>query len=360
MIEWLKANRLFVALVLAPTALAGIYYGLIASDVYTSESRFVVKKVRNESLSPLGELFKSGSGDEANSVHDYILSRDALQELEKRYPMRKVYSHDAGGFLDGFPELGSDESFEKFFRYYRKHVTIESDSVSSISVLTVSAFTAEDAHRINSLLVQLSEQLVNKLNARSRQDLIRFASNEVEDASDKATDAAIAVLKYRAKESVFMPEQQASLQLTGVAKIQDELNSTQAQLAELMKLTPSNPQIPALESRASVLRNAIAREAARVTRADGSLSAQAPEYTRLTLKSTFADKQLAVAMAELEKARSEARQQQVYLETVVQPGKPDKSMEPRRFRSIFTVLLGGLLAWLMARLLLASVREHAG
>lgn len=359
MIAWLKANRLFVALVLVPTAVASIYFGWIASDLYVSESRFVVKKVKGESQSPLSELFKGNTGDEANSVHDYILSRDALRELEGCYPMRQVYSRHAGGFIDGFPGLGWDKSFEKFFRYYNKHISIESDPVSSISVLTVRAFTAEDAYRINGLLLQFSEQLVNKLNERSRRDLISFAANEVLIASEAATEAAIAVLKYRAKESVFLPEQQATLQLTGVAKIQDELIATQAQLAQVKRLTPNNPQIAALQSRTEVLRNAIAKEAARVTRADGSLSAQSPEFTRLALKSSFADKQLAVVMAELEKARSEARQQQVYLETVVQPGRPDKAMEPRRIRLIFTAFIGSLLVWLMARLLLASVREHA-
>jgi capsular polysaccharide transport system permease protein len=359
MIGWLKSNGLFVALVLVPTAVATIYFGWIAADVYVSESRFVVKKVKNESQSPLGDLFKSSTADEANSVHDYVLSRDALKELEKCHPMRAVYSRQAGGWIDGFPGLGWDQSFEKFFRYYHEQIDIGSDPVSSISVLKVRAFTAEDAHRINSLLLQFSEQLVNKLNARSRQDLIGFAANEVRLASDNATDAAIAVLKYRAKESVFMPEQQATLQLTGVAKIQDELIATQAQLSQVQRLTPNNPQIAALQSRVEVLRNAIAKEAARVTRADGSLSAQSPEFTRLALKSAFADKQLAVVMAELEKARSEARQQQVYLETVVQPGKPDKAMEPRRIRLIFTVFIGSVLVWLMARMLLASVREHA-
>jgi capsular polysaccharide transport system permease protein len=359
MIAWLRANRLFVALVLLPTLVAAIYFGWLAADVYVSESRFVVKKVKGDVQSPFSELFKSGAGEEANSVHDYILSRDALLELEKRYSLRRVYSREAGGWIDGFPGPGWDTSFEKFYRYYVKKVSVKSDPVSSISVLTVRAFTAEDAYQINNLLLQLSEQLVNKLNERSRQDMIRFAAEEVRIAQHNATEAHIALLNYRAKESVFMPEQQANLQLAGVSKIQDELIATQAQLAQVEKLTPNNPQIRALKSRAEALRNAIAREAARVTSANGSLSAQSPEFTRLALRSNFADKQLTLALAELEKARAEARQQQIYLETVVQPGKPDKAMEPRRLRMTVTVFVVGLIAWLMARLLLASVREHA-
>jgi capsular polysaccharide transport system permease protein len=64
-------------------------------------------------------------------------------------------------------------------------------------------------------------------------------------------------------------------------------------------------------------------------------------------------------LAELQSARSDAVRQQLYLERLVQPGLPDKAMEPRRIRSIFTVLAIGLIAWGVVSLILASVREHA-
>jgi capsular polysaccharide transport system permease protein len=158
---------------------------------------------------------------------------------------------------------------------------------------------------------------------------------------------------------VFQPDQQATLQLNSVSKLQDELVSTQAQLAQLQKISPNNPQISALSSRIDALRNAIVSEASKVTSASGSLSARSPDFERLTLESSFADKQLGVALAELESARTEARQKQIYLERVVQPGLPDKSLQPRRIRSSATVFLISIILWAMARLMIASVREHA-
>ena len=38
-----KTNPLFLVTVLAPTLLSIVYFGLIKSDVYVSESRFVVR-----------------------------------------------------------------------------------------------------------------------------------------------------------------------------------------------------------------------------------------------------------------------------------------------------------------------------
>ena len=362
---WLRRHWLFALIVVAPTAGAILYYGLIASDVYVSESRFLVRSPQHQSPSGLvGELLQNSgfaphSQDDTYSVRDYILSRDALTELDQKLGVRKAFSSRDIDPIDRFPGLGWNRSFEKLYLYYGKHVGVEYDPVSSISILTVHAFTAEDAYKINQSLLDMSERLVNTLNDRSRRDLISFADNEVKIASDKAKDAALALLTYRSSQAVFEPDKQAALQLEGVAKIQQELVTTETELAQLKKLSPDNPQIGALTSRAATLREAIASEATKVTGARGSFSARAPNFERLALDVEFADKQLGVALAELESARAEALQKQLYLETLVKPNLPDRAMEPKRFRSMFTFLIISIVGWAVASILIASIREHA-
>jgi capsular polysaccharide transport system permease protein len=363
---WFRRHYLFVLIVLAPTVGAVLYYGLIASDVYISESRFLVRSPQHQAPSGLvGQLLQSTgitphSQDDTYSVRDYILSRDALKELDQKLDLRKSFSNPDVDLFDRFPGLAWwSRSFERFYIYYTKHVGVEYDPVSSISILTARAFTAEDAYKINHSLLGMSERLVNTLNDRSRRDLISFADNEVKIASDKAKDAALALLTYRSRHAVFEPDRQAALQLEGVAKIQQELISTETELAQLKKLSPDNPQIGALTNRAATLRNAIISEASKVTSASGSFSARAPIFERLALDVEFADKQLGVALTELESARAEALQKQLYLETLVQPNLPDKAMEPKRFRSMFTFLIISLVGWAVASILIASVREHA-
>ena len=181
---WLRRHWLFVAMVAAPTLGAIVYYGLIASDVYVSESRFLVRNTEHQSSSGLvSDLLQStglGGGhteNDAASVHDYIMSRDALKELDDKLDLRKSFSNPDIDLLDRFPIFPWSRSFEKFYLYYGKHVGVESDSASSISVLTVRAFTAEDAYKINHALLDISERLVNTLNDRSRRDLIDSRSN---------------------------------------------------------------------------------------------------------------------------------------------------------------------------------------
>jgi capsular polysaccharide transport system permease protein len=361
---WLKRNIALLLTVIVPTCLAILYYGFFASDVFISESRFLVRSPQHQSQSGLfGEILQgsglSHSQDDTYSVHDYILSRDALRELDAKLGVRNAFASKRVDPFNRFPGLFWDNSFEEFYRYYGKHVGVEYDPASSISTLTVRAYTAQDSQRINALLLQISENLVNTLNVRSRQDLIHYAEDEVKLASGRATAAAVALFQYRSKHEVFEPDKQAAIQLESVAKIQEELIATEAQLAQVTKLSPDNPQITGLESRADTLRHAIVTEAAKVTSANGSFSARAPDFERLTVESAFSDKQLGVALADAESARNEALRQQLYLERLVQPSLPDKSMEPRRIRSMFTVLLAGLIAWGVASLLIAAIREHS-
>jgi len=360
---WLKKHVIFVLTVLVPVVGAIVYYGLIASDVYISESRFVVRSPQRQGQSALVGALLQGtpltrSQDDAYSVHDFLLSRDALKELDRQLAIRKMYSNDAADAFNRFPGLDWDKSFESFYRYYRRQISVDFDPTSSITVLNVHAFNSADAQRINDLLLRMSEHLVNDLNERSRQDLILVAEREVKVAEAKVTDTALALSSYRSKRSIFEPDKQAALQLQGVAKIQEELLATEGQLAQLRKLSPSNPQIPSLIAKVEMLRMSIASESAKVTGAGDSLSARAPNFERLALEKSFADRQLAAALTSLESARSEAQRKQLYLERLVEPNLPDSAMEPRRIRSVFTVLVLGLMAWGVLSLLVASIREH--
>lgn len=361
--ERLRRHWLLLLMVVLPTLVAAVYYGLIASDIYISESRFIVRNPQHAApTGVVGALLQgtalARSMEDTYSVHDYMLSRDALRELDQRLHVRETYSNPAIDFFDRFHARGWFSSFEDFYRYYGRRVSVDYDTVSSISVLTVRAYTAEDAYRINGALLEMGERLVNQLNERSREDLIRFADHEVQIASDRAREAALAMLAYRSTHSVYEPDKQAALQLEGVSKIEQELVATEAQIAQLRKLSPANPQIGALETRAQALRNAMAGEASKVTRPQGSFSTLSASFERLVLDSTFADKELGVALAGLETARAEALQKQLYIERLVQPDLPDKAMEPKRIRGVLTVLAFSLVAWGVVSLLMASVREH--
>lgn len=357
-----RINRLFLLTVAAPTILSIVYFGLMASDVYVSESRIVVRSPDKPSVSGLGALLKgagfSRAQDDSYTVRDYVLSRDALKEIDNALDVGKAYSSDAVDRVSRFGGLDFDTSFEALHRYYQKKVDVQQDTASSITTLIVRAYTAQDAQSINQKLLELSEGLVNRLNERGRQDLISFAATEVAEAEKKSKAAALALSAYRNAKAVVDPERQATVQLQQIAKLQDELIATTTQLSQLKTFTPQNPQISALQKRASTLQEEISAETTKITGGERSLANKAAEYQRLALEREFADKQLASALASLEQARNEAQRKQVYIERIAQPSLPDIALEPRRLRSVLATFVLGLVAWGVLSMLLAGVREH--
>lgn len=355
-------DRLFLICVILPVTAAFFYFGLFASDVYVSEAKFVMRSPEKQAASALGLMLASAgfsnTGNEAMVAKSFLESRNALEAINKNNSFSKAFTRNVTWFGDRFNPTGMSGSFEDLYPYYLRHVTVLDDPLTSISTLTVRAYTAEDAHRINEELLRLTEDTVNRMNERGRRDLISYAQIEAEDAKKQARDAAVALAQYRNHKGVLDPEIQATTQLTMISKLQDELISTRAQLAQLRRFTPQNPQIPSLTTHMETLESEIRDQMKTLTGSDTSLASSVVRYQRLYVENEFADKQLTAALASLQDARNEARRKQIYVQRVVEPNLPDSAIEPRRLRGILATLALGLVVWGIASMLAAGIREH--
>ena len=117
---------------------------------------------------------------------------------------------------------------------------LQNDSATSITTLTVKAYTPEDARRFNEQLLQLSEATVNRLNLRGRQDLVRFAQREVDNTKVKAQSAAIALAAYRNRSGVVDPDKQAEVQMQMISNLQNQLIAAKTELAQLQRYAPKS------------------------------------------------------------------------------------------------------------------------
>ncbi len=290
-------NKLFLATVVVPTALSILYFGPIASDVYITESKFVVKSTGQNSAPSLdgllGRMGVSSSNNDAWGVQSYSLSRDALSKLDQDLQVKEHYSSNVVDVFNRFPTVRIwDSSFEWFHDYYLGKVAVLVDPITSVNTLTVRAYNPEMALKINQSLLSLSEDLVNQLNLRARQDLMKSAQREVDIAKSKIQELSKEISLLRKKDDVKDPDGQ-------VIRLQS-----------------------------------------------------------LHLEREFADKQLATSLSSLEQARTEALKKQLYIERVANPILPDSPMEPRRIRGIISTLLLGLVLWGILSLLISGVKEH--
>jgi len=359
---WARCNRLFFWIVILPTVLTIIYVGFFVSDSYISEAVFIVRQPEKKTMSSLGMLLQTAgitsSRDEVYTVKEFILSRDALKILDDNLHLRKVYSNKNIDLFHRFNPTGWDDSFENFYRYYKDIINVTTNSTSSISKITVEAFTPEMAHTINEALLFLSEGLINEINDRAKQDLIRFAREEVGAAETAAKGAAIALADYRNHQLLFDPAQQSSLQLHQISKLQAEQAEVRGQLAQLRMFAAASPYIKSLEQKASDLDKEINTELGKVTGGRGSMTQKLIEYQRRELDRQFADKRLTSTLASLEEARAQAQQQQLYLEKITLPSLSDQPSGPNRFKSSLIVFVCSLLVFGIVKLLVIGVEEH--
>lgn len=358
-----SSNWLLVLTVVLPVVLATIYYTVFASDVYISESKFVVKSPDKPATTGLGLVLKtagfSTSGDEIYAVQAFVESRDALRGINQNQAFAKAYDNPSISMFDRFAAFGWKDTFEELYKYYQDKVTIQTDSSTSITTLTVRAYDPVSAQKFNSELLKMSELMVNQLNTRGRNDMIQYAQAEVDKAQQASREASLALAKYRNRSGVLDPKAQADVQMQMISKLQDQLIASKAELAQLQSLAPQNPRIPSVRTQIGTLDREIAKQTALVVGGTRSLATNAVEYQQLQIDDEYAAKQLAAAMASLDEARNEALRKQAYVERVADPSLPDSSTEPHRARGIFAALVLGLVAYTILRMLLAGVKEHA-
>lgn len=354
----------FLGIAVLPTVLAALYFGLIAADLYMSEARFIVRKAGGESSVPLSGLLQTAglapTANESLSIHDFMLSRDAVQRLQQRVELRSLLQRPEADFLMRFPRPFGGDSAEQLHKRYEDFVAVTVDSSSGISTLRVKAFRPDDAHGIAMALLKEGEDLVNRLNRRAQRDTIELTRSEVDRAERRVIAAQKAITDYRQRTKIVDPASGSAAVLQLVGTLSAELAATQAALAQTRAASPQSPQIGALRDRINALEAQITRERSKVVGDDKSIVGQISEYERLAYLRQFAERQLTSAQSALELARVEAQRKHLYIERIVEPNRPDYALYPRRLYSFLVVAITAFLIFGIGRLLSASVKEHVG
>ena len=360
----------FLAIVVLPTLVASIYYIAIAANQYVSEFKFSIR-MQDQSM-----IFANGQGSNtSNSVDalqmmadnfviiDYLRSRTALDELSKRIDFDHIYDTDKADWLS---RLSSDASMESRLSYWQRTIDAAYDMTTGITTVTVRSFRPEDTLRVAESLVEMSEGLVNNLQARARHDAVAFFETEVARAEERLATAQRAVLDFRNKNQITDPSSSAEGVLGTYNKLQGDLVNMRAELASLLSSMKSNaPTVQVLKSRIAAAEVELGKLRARIGNnvlADGEggrLSDVIDRYETLQREQAFAEKLYTSAITALEAARMSTAMQHNYLATFVQPALAHDSTYPNRFLSIISVLLIAVFAWIVILLTGYAIRDHA-
>lgn len=363
--EYIRFGSLgsFLLYVILPTLIVAGYYFFVASPQYASETTFVVRSSSQQALTGLGSILRStvmgASQEPSYSITEYIKSRDALARLNREVGFAGLLARPEADFLSRFPNMISGSSQEDLYDAYQKFVSALYDPSTGVTTLTVRAFRPEDAQKIASSLMSGSEELVNRMNDRARNDAIDLAQKEAERSKRNVEDIQVRMTEYQVREGVLDPQANSKGTVELIAGLNKELADTQAALAQVRTFSPESPQVRSLQARANTLQQQIAAQRAAVIGPDGHVAQSVAQFQRLMLDRDFAEKELAAATASLDVARSDALRKQVYLERISEPSLADRSRYPKRLVDTLTVFVAIFIIYAIVWLLLANVREHA-
>ena len=220
-VAWRKLPIAFFLVVVLPTALTALYYLLIASPIYVSEARFVVRSPQRPQVSGIGVALQSvglsAATSESFAVHEYITSRDSLRDLQRTVNVAAVIGPKDADVIARYPAFGESKSEEGLYKGFQRFVTVGYDSSTGISTLRVEAFKAADAHRLASGLLTGGENLINRLNERAQNDALSAAARAETEARTKLANIQEQLAQYRNSQGFIDPEQAAreSSQLIG-------------------------------------------------------------------------------------------------------------------------------------------------
>lgn len=359
----LNPRRLKLLLIALPLLLATLYYGLLAADRYVSESIVTVRQASQDAGSVPGVAMLLGgvnppARDDTLYVQQFIHSLALLNRLDAKLDLR---GHFEAETTDPIYRLYDGVSQEWFLDYYRSRVEVTFDDIAGLLKLRVQGFEPVFAQELNKAILEESERFVNDFSHRMAREQMRFAETERQSSAERLQQAKSQVLAFQTKNKLLDPLTQAEASSALTAKLQATQAEQEAELRNALTfLNESSYQIKALRSQLDATRSQLDIERLRATsgRTGQRLNTLAAEFQALILQAGFAEDSYKLALAAVENTRIEASRKLKSLVVIEPPSLPETAQYPRRLYNLVTLAVISLLLYGIARLVIATIREH--
>lgn len=359
--------RSFGIFVMIPTVLAALYFLVVASDIFASETRFMVRSGDTQQQIGSGALAMvakvagvSGTSPDSFAVLNYVKSRAIIEDIGGKDTVFRLFNRDRGDF---FATIEPDATWEDIVDYWHNRVTASLDTQSGIITVEATAFSAEEADWLARQVVEKSETLVNEISRRAREEALRVALADVELARTSLAEARETLRLYRNVSETIDPTMTAE----SIGQVLSQLMLKRIELEARLETTAG------MLDEDFAPRQVIERELAQVKaqiaeqegllasqgRSEGTVSDVVASFENLRLEEEFAANRYSIAVSSYEKARQETERQQLYLVEIVRPTVPDTALYPRVAAGIFMIFFISFVLWAIASLIVASVKDHA-
>lgn len=362
----------FVVLVLCPLAAVVLYMWTTAEDQYVSTAGFVVRSqetttASSDVLGGLGGVLTGGNlATDSDVLYAYIQSQEIVETVEAKVGLRAHFS--AHWPNDWAFALWPDATLEELTEYWQRILGISYESGSGLIEVEAAAYDPEMAQAITSAILAASQDRVNALNEQAREDAMRYARADLDEALERLKAAREAMTQFRTRTRIVDPQADIQGRMGVMNNLQQQLASALVQYDLLRGSLPADdPRLKTAEKTIAVIRERIDIErqtfASGGSAETGAVGEDYPslisEFERLSVDQDYSEQTYRAALSALEVARDEATRQSRYLATYIKPTLAESSKYPNRLMVAGLAGLILLMVWSIVVLVYYSIRDRS-
>jgi len=354
----------FLACVLLPAAGTAFYLWAVAADQYASRMGFSVRREdATSAMDLLGGLqnLSGSSSSDTDILYEYIQSQRLVSDIDEEIGLREIWSRPEA---DPFFTLDPEAPIETLVDYWEDMVRISYGAGSGLIEVEVRAFRPGDATLIAETLFDRSAEMINELSAVAREDSIRFAREDLDEAVERLKQARETVTRFRNENQIVDPEMDLRSQAGLLGTLQGQEAEAIITLDLLRETARENdPRLAQAQRRLEVIRERIAAERGKLGVEGGPGGTQAfadivGEYERLSVDREFAEQAYVSALATYDAALAESRRKSRYLAAYMKPTTAQMAEYPQRLTLLGVVTLFLFLIWGIGVLVIYSIRDR--
>ncbi|MCL1126838.1 lipopolysaccharide biosynthesis protein [Shewanella surugensis] len=355
---WAKLGSF--ALVILASIIVVIYFSLMASPRYVSQTQFIVKQSGSNELPLLGLAAigtASPSMRDALILQEYIQSPEMALALDNKLYLKRHYQNSQWDLVS---RLNNQSTKEDFIQYYQDHLKIQYNELSEILTVEIQGYTPDYALKLTQSLLIISEQFINQLGEKMAKQQMQYAEEEVNRAYDKLKKEQIKLINFQDKSKLYNPEQQSSALLSAMNQLASQIMTKQAELKSLNAYMRNDAsEIIAKKYQIEALEQQLQQEKHKLIQPNQpSLNKVNLDFKEIELNTRLATDLYQSSLASLERIRTESFKKLKHLLVVEQPRIAQDSLYPKRLYNIMTWFVVLLLIYLVGRLIIAIVKDH--
>jgi capsular polysaccharide transport system permease protein len=352
---------LFILVFVVPLSVFSAYLVFYSADMYESEASLIITEERNSGqtvdLTFLGLPAQSNDRD-ALVLESFILSRDSILNLDKKFDFRKHYGSHQVDWWNRFNVNGSVESLVEYMQY---QIVVEYDADAKVLNVSVRALDRDYAKAVLDEVIAEAQAFMDNLNERVAAYQTGFFEKQLARSEERLRAAKQELVEFQRANKLFTVQAEGDVVLQNVGGLEKALLEKQSELATLQRTLSANaPQLANIKNQIGSITQQLQKERERLS---GNSTASVTELDArsrdIQLNLEFVTTIYKSNLSQLEQMKFEAAQRQKFLVVVTQPSIADESSYPDRPYAIATAAIILLVAYFVISLMAAVLRERA-